>query len=234
MARDDDPPTRLLQGDRTLLADPHGIAFDPKNKLLFVANFGSTATPRSDNGGWVRYPIWESRSKRDEKPNWPVDTQDMIPGSGRSLLPSITVYDKNAQGDTAPIRVISGPKTQLNWPSGLYVDAARGELFVANDGGGTVLVFSTSASGDAAPIRVLKGPRTQLSYPTSVFVDETNDELWVANFGNHSATVYNRAASGDTAPIRTIRSAPAGTPAPTLVNVRITYDTNREKILAPN
>jgi hypothetical protein len=81
---------------------------------------------------------------------------------------------------------------------------------------------------------VLKGPRTNLSYPTSVFLDEKNDELWVANFGNHSATVYNRTASGDTAPIRMIRSAPTGTPAPTLVNVRITFDTKREQILAPN
>jgi hypothetical protein len=31
-----------------------------------------------------------------------------------------------------------------------------------------------------------------------------------------------------------IRSAPTGTPAPTLVNARITYDTKREQILAPN
>lgn len=242
-ARDDDPPTRLLQGDRTLLADPHGIAFDSKNNLIFVANFGSTRTPRPDSGGLIRYPAFAATESYDPfaigqkpriKPNWPLDVYQMVPGSGRTLPPSITVYDKTAQGDAAPIRVITGPRTQLNWPAGLFVDAARGELFVANDGGGTVLVFSTSANGDAAPLRVLKGPRTQLSYPTSVFVDEKNDELWVANFGNHSATVYNRTASGDTAPIRVIRSAPIGTPAPTLVNARITYDTKRDEILAPN
>jgi DNA-binding beta-propeller fold protein YncE len=235
MARDDDPPTRLLQGDRTLLADPHGIAFDPKTNLIFVTNFGSTASPRTDNGGFIRYAMWERPNiPQTGKPNWPVDPQQMVPGSGRTLPPSITVYDKNARGDTAPVRVITGPKTQLNWPTSVYVDSARGELYVANDGGGNVLVFSASATGDAAPIRVLKGPRTQLSYPTSVFLDEKNDELWVANMGNHSATVYNRTASGDTAPIRVIRSAPSGTPAPTLVNARITYDTKREQILAPN
>jgi DNA-binding beta-propeller fold protein YncE len=234
-ARDDDAPTRMLQGDRTLLADPHGIAFDPKTNLLFVANFGSTATPRSDNGGFIRYAMWERPGvPQVGKPNWPVDPQQMLPGSGRTLPPSITVYDKNARGDAAPVRVITGPRTQLNWPTGLYVDSERGELYVANDGGGTVLVFSATASGNAAPIRVLKGPRTQLSYPTSVFLDEKNDELWVANMGNHSATVYNRTASGDTAPIRVIRSGPAGTPSPTLVNARITYDTKREEILAPN
>jgi hypothetical protein len=67
-----------------------------------------------------------------------------------------------------------------------------------------------------------------------VYVDVTNDELWVANMGNHRATVYRRTAEGDTAPIREIRSAPDGVPSPTLVNVRIAYDTTREQILAPN
>src|SRR5690242_8837011 len=54
-AKDDDPPTWLLQGDRTLLADPHGIALDNKRGLIFVTNFGSTATPRSDHGGFIQY-----------------------------------------------------------------------------------------------------------------------------------------------------------------------------------
>lgn len=232
-ARNDDHPTWLLQGDKTLLADPHGIAIDSKTKMLFVSNFGSTATPRSDKGGYIQYN--RTKFKPGSKQFWPLDPGQMVPGSGRTLPPSITVYDKRtARGDAAPARVIRGPKTQLNWPAGLYVDAGHGELYVANDGGGSVLVFSVSADGDVAPIRVLKGPKTNLSYPSSVFVDEVNDELWVANFGNHSSTVYKRTASGDTAPIRQIRSAPTGTPAPALANARIAYDTKREEILAPN
>ena len=232
MARDDDPPTRLLQGDRTLLADPHGIALDSKTNLLFVSNFGSTATPRTDGGGWIQYN--RTRFTPGSKEFWPLDPGQMVPGSGRNLPPSITVYNKTASGNVAPVQVIRGPNTQLNWPAGLAVDAEHGELYVANDGGGSVLVFSTSANGDVAPIRVLKGARTHLSYPSSVFVDVVNDELWVANFGNHTTTVFERTAEGDTAPIRMIRSAPTGTPAPALANARIAYDTKREQILAPN
>ena len=41
MAVGDEPPIRLLQGDSTLLADPHGIAFDPESDLIFVTNHGS-------------------------------------------------------------------------------------------------------------------------------------------------------------------------------------------------
>ena len=45
-AREEDPPSWVLWGDKTLLADPHGIALDTKKNVIFVANFGSTATPR--------------------------------------------------------------------------------------------------------------------------------------------------------------------------------------------
>jgi DNA-binding beta-propeller fold protein YncE len=231
-AKDDDPPTWLLQGDKTLLADPHGIALDNKKGLIFVSNFGSTATPRADHGGIIHYN--RTRFKPGSKAFWPLDPGQMVPGSGRNLPAAITVYDKKARGDAAPLRVISDPRTQLNWAEGLFVDEQRGELYVANDAGESVLVFSTDASGDAAPLRVLKGAHTLLAYPSSVFVDFKNDELWVANFGNHTATVYNRTAAGDVAPIREIRSAPTGTPAPALANARIAYDTKRDQILAPN
>jgi hypothetical protein len=220
-AREEEPPTGLLQGDHTLLADPHGIALDTKQNVIFVANFGSVATQRPHPAG-------------DKRPALFPYYREMVPGSGRFLPASITVHDKKARGDTPPLRRITGSNTQLNWPVGLFADSARGELYVANDGGDSILVFSATANGNAAPIRVLKGPSTRLRYPSSVYVDAKNDELWVASFGNHLATVYKRTASGDTAPIRVIRSAPEGTPAPTLANARVGYDTKREQILAPN
>ena len=40
-AKGEDNAIRLIQGNRTRLADPHGIAFDPKTRLLYVANYGT-------------------------------------------------------------------------------------------------------------------------------------------------------------------------------------------------
>ena len=220
-ARDEDPPEWALWGDETLIADPHGIAIDQTLGVFFVANFGSTISPRTVGP--------------DEDPLLvAVARGNMIHGSGRYYPPSITVYNKTARGNTAPIRVITGENTQLNWPTTLFVDAERGELYVSNDGANSILVFDTTADGNATPKRVLQGPQTKLSYPSSVFVDIKNDELWVANMGNHRATVYRRTAEGDTPPLREIRGAPEGTPSPTLANVRIDYDTTRDQILAPN
>ena len=131
--------------------------------------------------------------------------------------------------------MITGPHTQLNWPTGLFVDSDRGELYVANDGGTSILVFRTDATGDASPIRVLKGPHTQLAYPSSVYVDLKNDELWVANFGNHTATAYKLGVQGDVAPLRTVRAAPGGTPSLMIGNPgAMAYDPKREQILVPN
>jgi DNA-binding beta-propeller fold protein YncE len=149
--------------------------------------------------------------------------------------PSITVYPMKATGDTPPIRTIAGPKTELNWPAHVYVDRERGDLYVANDAGDSILVFRETDDGDAAPARVIKGSRTGLRNPTSLFVDTKNDELLVSNMGNHSATVYRRTAAGDVAPLRTIRSAPTGKQADMIGNPgAAAYDSKREEILVPN
>ena len=149
--------------------------------------------------------------------------------------PSISVYPIKASGDTPPLRIIAGPRTQLNWPGHIFVDAENGELFVANDSDHSILVFRETDQGDVAPMRVIKGARTGLSNPTGLFVDSKNNELFVSNMGNHSATVYPRDANGDVAPLRTIRSAPVGKQAQIIGNPgAVAYDSQREEILVPN
>jgi DNA-binding beta-propeller fold protein YncE len=229
MAKEHDAPIRLLQGDKTLLADPHGLAVDSTRDLLFVSNFGSVAThvPGEGEGGGDGF--------ESDKPNWPILRAGAVPGSGRYLEPSITVYPRDAAGDVAPIRVISGPKTQLNWPTALSVDTKRGEIFVANDTGNSILVFNLTDNGDVAPKRVLKGPKSMVKSPTGVFYDWEHDELWVSNFGNHTATVYKADANGDVAPLRMIRSAPLGEGTPNIGNAFApSYDSKRDELIVPN
>jgi len=145
------------------------------------------------------------------------------------------VHSRTAAGDTPPLRVITGPKTRMNWPTAVALIPERAELYVSNDAADSILVFDSGAEGDVAPKRVLAGPRTGLKNPTGMYLDVQNNELWVANFGNHTATVYPLDAQGDVPPLRTIRSAPAGTPSQMLGNPGgIAYDTKREEILVPN
>jgi DNA-binding beta-propeller fold protein YncE len=224
-AKDHDAPVRLLQGPKTQMADPHGIALDPKSGLIYVTNWGTLSDRR-----YVKATQGERAL-----PNWPVGRNNNIPGSGRTQPASITVYRKDAQGDVAPLRVIQGPRTLLNWPTSIAVHPDRGELFVANDTGDSVTVYRTDANGDVAPIRVLKGPRSMIKNPTGVALDLVNNELWVANFGSHSATVFPVDAAGDAVPKRVIRSGPADAPSPMLGNPHtMAFDSKRDQMLVSN
>jgi hypothetical protein len=223
-AAGDEAPIRLLQGDRTRLANPHGIALDSRNDLMFITNHGQVSSRSAAGVDLGR-----------RKPNVPLSRDEAVPGSGRFAPPSITVHRRSASGDEPPLRVIEGPRTQLNWPAGIVFDERRRELFVANDIGNSILVFRADAAGNVAPIRVLKGPDTALASPVGLFLDTKNDELWVANYGNHALTVYSPGAEGNTKPQRIIRTSPSGHEALMMGNPgTIGYDTKREQILVPN
>jgi DNA-binding beta-propeller fold protein YncE len=169
--------------------------------------------------------------------NWGLADQLTLGGSGRFDPPSIKVYPLNASGDTPPLRVIQGSRTQLNWPGAMSLDPNTGDLYVANDVAHSVLVFAGAASlnGNVAPARVIKGSRTGLLNPTGVFIDPMHQELWVSNLGNSSAVVFPLTANGDVAPLRTIRSSPRSHLSLTFGrSTAVTYDGKRDELLVPN
>ena len=169
--------------------------------------------------------------------HWGQAADFRTPGTGQFLEPAINVYPLGADGDVAPIRVISGSRTQLNWPGNMALDKATGDLFVANDMGQSVLVFTglAYARGNVPPTRVIKGDRTKLLNPTGVAVDHENKELWVSNLGSASAVAFPLNANGNVAPLRVIRAAPDGHRNLTFGRTTaVVYDSNREEILTPN
>ena len=226
MAEGEEKPLRTIVGGKTQIEDPHGVAIDTRNGWLFVSNHGNGRPPDGAIGpggaGWGLQGL-EATEGED------------VASGGYYEPPSITVYPLAGDGDVAPIRLIEGPQTLLNWPSNMYYDPEHEELFVANDADDSIIVFSGRANGDTAPLRVLKGPQTGLKNPTGLFVDNKNNELVVSNMGNHSATTYRRDANGDTPPLRTLRGGPAGMQALAIGNPgAIAYDFQREEFLVPN
>jgi DNA-binding beta-propeller fold protein YncE len=231
LAKDQEKVIRVLQGKSTGLADPHGIGIDSQRNEIYVSNWGSNNDrpafePGKGGGGF---------GQGARRTDYPVGRNRTYLASGRFNPPSITVYDQKAAGDTAPKRVIQGPKTQLDWPASIAVHPGRGEVFVANDTGHSVTVYKVTDNGDVAPTRVIKGPKTMVRNPTGVFVDLKNSELWVANFGSHSATVFPLDADGDVVPKRIIRSGPADAGSPMLGNPHtVAFDSKREEVLVSN
>jgi DNA-binding beta-propeller fold protein YncE len=204
----DTKPIRKIEGNNTSLEDPHGIALDTKNKLIYVSNFGNVNVRSKEGRGG---------------------------GYGKFEEPSITAYPLDGEGDIKPVHKIQGSKTLMNWPSHIALHAGRQELFVANDADSSVLVFDAKAEGDAAPIRVIKGPKTGIKHPPGIALDEKLNEIYLANMGNASVTVFPVTANGDVAPIRTVRGAPAGSVGLNIGNPgAVGYDSKRDQILVPN
>jgi DNA-binding beta-propeller fold protein YncE len=257
-------PKRVIRGNKTQMADVHGIALDTKNGWIFVANYGNGAY--YEEGGDPTAGLLSQRPRGINRPgdapaggtaaehapaapaaaagavsSGSEDNDDergglrRKEGSGYFTEPSITVYKMTDSGDVEPARVIKGNKTMLNWPAHIFFDEERNDLYVANDGGDNVLVFKGTDNGNVAPTRVIAGKKSNVKNPTGVYVDPVNKEIVVSNMGNHMATVYPIDANGDVAPKRIIRGAPLDTPALQIGNPgAVAYDTKRDEILVPN
>ena len=211
-----DRPIRTIRGDKTMLADPHGVFLDPAAREVYAAN----------HGNWT-----EMRTYSADGP--PLLVGEYIPG--RFEKPSIRVYQAAADGNIPPIRTLQGTNTRLAWPMGITLDAEAGELAVANYGTNEILIFAKSANGDVAPSRLIGGDRTGIVGPIAVQIDRKSNEIWVANYGDHTAVVFDRTASGNVAPKRIIRNAPAGTPTTGFTNASAAaYDSKRDQLLVPN
>jgi hypothetical protein len=69
-----DTAVRLIQGDQTKLADPHGIAFDPKSRLLYVVNYGTSHVVRKGSRRHAENPELAGKPWRQRNPSrlWQV------------------------------------------------------------------------------------------------------------------------------------------------------------------
>src|SRR5215467_3041182 len=233
LAEGDEKPLRVIQGKDTGLADPHGIYVDADNDEMFVANHDSyhEESTSQEQSTLVQAEL----ARGNASLSVPVERIQPRASQGKFVEPSIAIFSRTAKDNAAPIRVIRGPKTDLNLPMKVYVDTIHNELFVANSGSNSILVFSRTASGDVAPIRKIQGDGTKLKKPVGLYVDTKNDEVWATSPEFHSINVYKRTAQGNAAPLRIVRGAPEGTPAPGIGNPGgIAYDSKREQLLVPN
>jgi len=133
----------------------------------------------------------------------PVADEILVPGWYNF---SILIFAGGADGNTAPKRMIMGPKTQLKNPQRVTVDPVNGEILVPQVG--KILIFDRNANGDVAPKRILSGPDTGIRGEGHAVADHVHNLLVVAGGGD--LRIFDRTASGNTKPLRVITGARAG------------------------
>jgi hypothetical protein len=113
----------------------------------------------------------------------------------------------SSNGNVAPEATISGSQTQLSSPRRILVDAVNDRLFVANQGGASVLIFhpASTATANAAPTAVLTSSGNMVA-PLDVAIDSGANLLYVADGSNILVFTGESTLSGNvsTPPVRTI------------------------------
>jgi hypothetical protein len=85
-----------------------------------------------------------------------------------TATPSITIFSSaaTATGNIAPVATVSGPGTQLSGPDQIVLNPAssNGELFVADNLAGAILIFDNfnTITGATPPQRTISGNSTTL------------------------------------------------------------------------
>ncbi|MFN7949709.1 MAG: hypothetical protein U0Z53_30430 [Blastocatellia bacterium] len=131
-----------------------------------------------------------------------------------ALAGAVLVFRGDARGETAPIRVIQGPKTQMIRPHTVTVDPVNNEIIVGDRSGRSLIVYPRTANGDVPPLRVIQGDRTGLLDLVGVAVDYKRNVLIASNTDRVTNRTglffYNRTDSGNVAPIRFIGGPKSG------------------------
>jgi hypothetical protein len=183
LAGENTPALRALEGQKTLLSRTmHGLAFDDVHDeivvtsplaqaiLTFRGGAGGEEAPVRVIQGTRTQIIGDSYSALDKVSVDGVNSEIYLPlgngasnteRSGSTVLPGILVFDRMANGNVPPKRILKGPNTQIvgNKPP-VAVDTQR-NLIVINLNN-ALLIFDRTASGDVPPRRIIRGERSQV------------------------------------------------------------------------
>ena len=205
LAGENTPPVRTLEGQKTLLSRTiHGFGYDAVHDEIVVTSPLSQAilTFRGGANGEEapirviqgrKTGIWGPGYGGNDKVNVDGVHGELYIRVGNSLL----VFDRLANGDVAPKRVLNGVRG-----AAVAVDPVR-DLLVIN-GGNAMAIYNRTASGDTKPIRVIQGPKSLVAgadtfalYPSKGWIVSGCEEEREAPL---SACVWSIDDNGDVPP----------------------------------
>ena len=131
----------------------------------------------------------------------PVNNEILVPISAgeyqNSAVGGVLVFDRMANGDVAPKRVLQGPDTQIQGYSSVGVDPINNLLFVNN--ARAMLIFDRTASGNVKPRAVISGPKSGIERIDTIQILPAKS-LLVARCSGGSICVWNVTDNGDIPP----------------------------------
>ncbi len=158
----------------------HDIRYDPVHDEFLVTNpFAQAVVVYRGAANGEEAPLRVIRGPKTQLKGsfyGGLDRLDVDPIHNEILVPAqdaLLVFDREASGDVAPIRVIQGPDTQLKGSTTLAVDPVN-NVIVAGTGSylevgtgqrasGGLLIFNRTDQGNVKPRAGIAGPRTGIA-----------------------------------------------------------------------
>jgi len=156
------PPVRTLEGQKTKISRTmHGFGFDAVHDEIVVTSPLTQAVLIFRGGANGEEPpirvIQGPHTQILGTGYGGVDKVSVDGVNGEIYLPiapsSLFVFDRTANGDVAPKRVLNGIRG-----GSVSVDPVRDLLVVATNR--AISIYNRTASGDAKPLRVIQGPKS--------------------------------------------------------------------------
>lgn len=197
-ANGEEPPLRVIRGSRTRLIALDRVAVDHVNGEYVVPEGGEVLVfPRDANGdvaptrvlGGPNTGFVAARAVAVDTVHDLLIVVGSAGGRGGGRRTQVSIFDRKADGDQKPLRVITGLVASQN----VTVDSERGLIFVVQLGEGTgyVGVWSVADSGPTPPRVVIGGPRGTLFDPRGVVLDVKHKSVLVSDKQLNAVLTYS-------------------------------------------
>ncbi|MEE8550115.1 MAG: hypothetical protein V3T08_02545, partial [Gemmatimonadota bacterium] len=212
LAKENTPPVRALAGQKTLISRTmHDLAYDAIHDEIVVPSPLTQAilTFRGGADG-DEAPIRVIQGPKTQIMGvGAMDKVSIDPANNEIYVATarhnIVVFPREANGDVAPIRVLGGPDTEIQFSAqrtgggnvpAIRVDPIRNLLVVPSGGG--LLIFDRTASGNTKPLRVIRGPKVGTIGRGQIEVYPPRG--WIFGMQGGGIAIWHIEDSGDAAP----------------------------------
>jgi DNA-binding beta-propeller fold protein YncE len=214
-------PTRIIEGQNTHLnRTVHAIAYDDlHDEIVVQSNIGQAVLTFRGGANGDEAPIRVIQGSktllRDPQTIFIDPVNNEIYALNMGTDDTLLVYDRTAQGDVAPKRVLKSPAAVAGVGA---VDPVSNLVFLAGRGKG-MLVYARTAEGTTPPLRTIGGgPVSGLAAPGRIVVYPQTRRVIVTTGANQGERdddsgalsprayvgVWNQDDSGDVAPQWTV------------------------------
>jgi hypothetical protein len=184
LAKENTPPTRVLEGEKTKISRTmHGFGYDGIHDEIVVTSpltqailiFRGAANGEEPPVRVIQGPrtqiLGTASGGLDRVSVDPVNNEILLPiaPGGTVARGGILVFDRTANGDVPPKRILNGVRGTV------AVDPVR-NLMVVNTGS-AMQIFDRTANGDAKPLRVIQGPQSLMASISSFQIN--TEKGWI-------------------------------------------------------